>query len=75
MNDYKDFGVVFPDWLQPTFMEHLPLREYILATYNQQIAKHYKKKPSVDIPPEYHHNLYNIRLQLKEKTNGGNENP
>ena len=37
-NDYKDFGVVFPDWLQPTFMKHLPLREYILATYNEQMS-------------------------------------
>jgi len=54
-------------------MEHLPLREYILAEYNEQIAEYYMVEPCVDIPPEYHHNLGSIRLQLKEKTNGWNE--
>jgi len=54
-------------------MDCFPLREYIFATYNKEIAAKYKAKPCADIPAEYFHNLDNIRLKLQEKTNTGDE--
>ena len=71
-HSYEDFSKIFPDWLQPTFMENLPLREYIFATYHKEIAVHYGYKPSIDIPESYYHDLNQIRQMLERKTNTGN---
>lgn len=49
-------------------MEHRPLREYIFANYNEDIAIKYQRKPCIDIPSGYNHNLDNIRLELQGKT-------
>ena len=63
--NYRDFGTVFPGWNNPRINEELPLREYILATYNQDIAKRYDLKPCPNIPSKYFRDLVSIKEQLK----------
>jgi hypothetical protein len=62
---YRDFATVFPGWKDPRINEELPLREYILATYNKEIAKKYNLKPADDIPASYSRDLSSIKEQLK----------
>nr|CAH0113459.1 unnamed protein product [Daphnia galeata] len=64
---YRDFATVFPGWKDPRINEELPLREYILATYNEEIAKKYKVKPADDIPASYFRHLSSIKQQLKRE--------
>jgi hypothetical protein len=64
---YRDFATVFPGWKDPRINEELPLREYILATYNKQIAKKYNQKPADDIPASYSPNLSSIKERLKRE--------
>jgi hypothetical protein len=49
---YRDYAKVFPEWKDPRINEKLPLCEYILATYNKEIAKKYNEKLSTQIPPK-----------------------
>jgi hypothetical protein len=49
---YRDYANVFPGWKDPRINEELPLRKYILATYNKEIAKKYNEKLSTQIPPK-----------------------
>ena len=62
---YRDFATVFPGWKDPRINEELPLREYIMATYNEEIAKKYKVKPADDIPASYSRDLSSIKKQLE----------
>jgi hypothetical protein len=66
---YRDYANVFPGWKDPRINEELPLRKYILATYNNEIAEHYDVKPSTKIPPSYSSKtLSEIKEQLKRDT-------
>ena len=67
---YKEFSEVYPEWKVPRINEELPLRQYILATYNEEIAKKYKLKACSTIPSEYFRNLLTIREQLIRDTQG-----
>jgi hypothetical protein len=63
---YRDYAKVFPGWKDPRINEELPLRKYILATYNKEIAQKYNKKPSTQIPSSYSsRTLSSIKEQLE----------
>ena len=62
---YRDYAKVFPGWKDPRINEELTLREYIFATYNEEIAKKYEKKPCANVPAKYFRDLSTIREQLK----------
>ncbi len=47
---YRDYAKVFPGWKDPRIIEELPLRQYILTTYNKEISKEYNVKLSTEIP-------------------------
>ena len=47
---YRNFGKVFPGWKDPLRKEALPLREYIFAIYNEDIAEMYGRDPYSNIP-------------------------
>lgn len=64
---YRDFCKVFPDWREPSIVEEWPLREYILANYNKDIAKKCKKQPSSNIPPRYKRDLKTIRAEIERE--------
>ena len=64
---YRDYATVFPGWKDPRMNEELPLREYIMATYNEKIAKKYNKKPADDIPASYSRDLSSIKEQLERE--------
>ncbi len=65
---YRNFAKVFPGWKDPRINEELPLRQYILATYNNEIAKKYNVKPSIKIPPSYSsRTLSSIKKQLERE--------
>ena len=66
---YRDFDKVYPEWMLPKLMERLPLREYIFANYQKALAKKYKLKKCLDIPPDYHHDLKTIRRDLEKTGN------
>ena len=65
--NYRDFATVFPGWNNPRINEELPLREYILATYNQDIAEMYDLKPCSNIPSKYFRDLVSIKEQLNRE--------
>jgi hypothetical protein len=67
VHKYRDFAKVFPGWNNPRINEELPLREYILATYNRDIARIYNVKPCPDIPARYFRVLTTIKEQLKRE--------
>jgi hypothetical protein len=62
---FTDYSKVFPGWKDPRIFEELPVREYILATYNKQIAAKYDLKPSTKIPESYSRDLSSIKKQLE----------
>ncbi|XP_046439459.1 uncharacterized protein LOC124190679 [Daphnia pulex] len=62
---YREYAKVFPGWRNPRINEELPLREYILTTYNNEIAKKYNEKPSTQIPPS--RTLSDIKEQLERE--------
>jgi hypothetical protein len=65
---YRDYAKVFSGWKDPRINEELPLRQYIFATYNNEIAKKYNKKPSTKIPPSYSsRTLSSIKEQLQRE--------
>ena len=64
---YRDFANIFPGWNNPRINEELPLREYIMATYNQDIAKMHNLKPCPYIPASYFRVLTTIKEQLKRE--------
>jgi hypothetical protein len=65
---YRDYAKIFPGWRNPRINEELPLREYIFATYNNEIAKKYNKKPSTKIPLSYSsRTLTSIKEQLERE--------
>ena len=66
---YRNFDKVFPGWENPRICEDLPLREYILANYNEVIASKYNLKPCTNIPPQYRsRKLEYIRQELERET-------
>jgi hypothetical protein len=69
-HDYSDYAKVFPGWKDPRINEESPVREYIFATYNEEIAKKYEKKPCPDVPAKYFRDLSTIREQLKRDIGG-----
>jgi hypothetical protein len=62
---YRDFSKVYPEWKDPRINEESPLREYILATYNNKIAEKYGLKPCRNVPASYFRVLSTIKEQLK----------
>jgi hypothetical protein len=62
---YRDYAKVFPGWKDPRINENSPLCEYILATYNIEIAERYNKTPSTQITPSYSRNLSSIKKKLQ----------
>ncbi len=62
---YRNFATVFPGWKNPRIIEEMPVREYILATYNKEIAEKYKLKPSENIPRSYFRDLSSIKEKLE----------
>ena len=67
---YTEFAEVYPGWKVPRINEEIPIRQYILATYNKDIAKKYKLKPCSKIPSAYFRDLLTIREQLTRDTEG-----
>ncbi len=67
---YTDYAKVFPGWKDPRINEESPVREYIFAKYNEEIAKKYEKKPCPDVPAKYFRDLSTIREQLKRDIDG-----
>jgi hypothetical protein len=65
MYKYKDYAKVFPGWKNPRIAEELPLREYILAVYNKDIARMHNTLPCTTIPSTYFRSLSTIKKQLK----------
>jgi hypothetical protein len=65
---FRDYAKVFPGWKDPRINEELPLRQYILAKYNNEIAEKYNLKPSTKIPPNYSsRTLSDIKEQLERE--------
>ena len=62
---YKEFAKEFPGWKDPKIKEESPLREYIVATYNKEIAAKYGVQPCPDVPASYFRVLSTIKEQLK----------
>ena len=63
---YKDFSKVFPGWKAPQTNVTMPLREYIFAKHNKEIADRYNVRPCKSIPSAYdQHDLSTIREQLR----------
>jgi|688.fasta_scaffold346530_2 hypothetical protein len=58
---YKEF----PGWKDPRIKEDSPLREYILATYNKELAEKHRVKPCPNVPASYFRVLSTIKEQLK----------
>ena len=71
---YQDFGKVYTDWMDPKLLERLPLREYIFANYQEDIAKKYDRKECIDIPADYHHDLETIRADREREANLSQDN-
>jgi hypothetical protein len=67
VHKFRDFANIFPGWNNPRINEELPLREYIMATYNQDIAKMHNFKPCPDVPARYFRNLTTIKEQLRRE--------
>ena len=53
----------------PRLIYRLPLREYIFANYQEQIATKYKVKKCVTIPTDYYYDLETIRSDLNRDAN------
>ena len=66
---YRDFDKVYSKWMLPKLMDRLPLREYIFANYQEDLAREYLLKKSIDIPPNYHHDLETIRRDIERAAN------
>jgi hypothetical protein len=65
---YRDYAKVYPGWKNPSINEELPLRQYILATYNNEMAKKYNVKPLTHIPSSYSsRTLSSMKKQLKKE--------
>ena len=65
---YRDYAKVFPGWKDPRINENSPLCEYILATYNNEMAKKYNVKPLTHIPSSYSsRTLSSMKKQLKKE--------
>ncbi len=62
---YKEFAKEFSGWKDPKIKEESPLREYILATYNKEIAAKYDVKPCPDVPASYFRVLSSINTVKK----------
>ncbi len=62
---YKDFAKKFPGWKDPKINEESPLREYILVTYNKEIAEKNDVKPCPNVPASYFRVLSTIKEQLE----------
>ena len=54
--------------MDPKINEELQFRQYILATYNEDIAKKYDLKPCTDIPSHFFRDFATVREQLKRDT-------
>lgn len=66
---YDDFEKMYSGWSLPRLTERLPLREYLFATYHQEMAKMFHCKPCLNVPIKYHHNLETIRSDLQKYCN------
>ncbi len=65
---YRDYAKVFPGWKDPRINKNSPLCEYILTTYNKEIANKYNKKPSTQIPSNYSsRTLSSMKEQLQRE--------
>ena len=68
---FRDYAKVFRGWKDPRINDELPLREYILATYNKQIAEKYSVKHSSHIPASYFRDLSTIKEKLETEIANG----
>ena len=62
------FSPVEGRWKDPLRKEALPLREYIFAIYNEDIAEMYGRDPYSNIPSSFFRNFELIWEQLKKET-------
>jgi hypothetical protein len=67
IHKFRDYAKVVNGWKDPRINEELPLREYILAKYNEYIAQKYGLKPCPEIPPNYFRDLPTIKRQLQRE--------
>ncbi|OQR80995.1 hypothetical protein THRCLA_11895 [Thraustotheca clavata] len=68
---YKDFENVFPTWALPTIQQPLPLREYIFAHCQDELATKYNRKKCSNVPAKYYsHDLDDIERQLNRQLLG-----
>ena len=65
---FEEFFMVFPGWKNPLINEDVPLRQYIFAQYNDEIAEQYHMEPCVEIPRNYYRDLWAIKKQLEMDT-------
>ncbi len=68
----KDFSNFFICWKTPSLVKDLPLRQFIMANYNEEIAKKYGMEVCKDIPQHYFHDLSDIRKHLEGYLNAKN---
>ncbi|OQR80483.1 hypothetical protein THRCLA_12035 [Thraustotheca clavata] len=61
---YKEFNKAFPSWAVPTDQDRLPLREYIFAQYQDELADLYNKPKCPSIPHEYSHDIDDIARRI-----------
>jgi hypothetical protein len=68
---FSDFGKEFPGWMTPgsTQPTAIHVRESVFFHHHTDIAKYYKFKPCPPskLPPEYDHDLHQLRQQLTSK--------
>jgi hypothetical protein len=65
---FEEFFMVFPGWKNPLINEDVPLRQYIFAQYNDEIAEQYHQEPCVEIPRNYYRDLWAVKKQLEMDT-------
>ncbi|KDO16982.1 hypothetical protein SPRG_17296 [Saprolegnia parasitica CBS 223.65] len=63
---FKDFEKVFPAWATPHVTVHLPLREYIFADCQDELADMHDLRKCVDMPASYAHDLGDIERSLED---------
>lgn len=63
---YSNWDIYFPDWTRPIDgILPLHLREYIVHTYNEHLAKFYGYKPAENVPAQYAHDLESVVKDLR----------
>ncbi|OQR89188.1 hypothetical protein THRCLA_22726 [Thraustotheca clavata] len=70
---YKQFNKAFPfTWVIPHVNQNLPLREYIFANFQVDLAIYYNKPKCSSIPRKYFHDINDIARQIDQLLMGSN---